>query len=79
MAIIGLSVSGYEADAITFCDAASTTDTFIDEVPISIPNNNILALGYKNQELRVKNQESRIKTKSANLTFKPPFTFYLDS
>src|ERR1700679_3703800 len=44
--MIGDSSSGYCAEAITFCDAASTTDTFIEDVPISIPNNNITALVY---------------------------------
>src|ERR1700754_4492406 len=41
-AIMGDSSSGYCADASAFCDAASTTETFIEDVPISIPSNNMI-------------------------------------
>ena len=36
--IISASISGYWAEAIHTVVAASTTDTFIDDVPISIPS-----------------------------------------
>jgi len=42
---MGDSVSGYCADATVFCVCASTTDTLIDDVPMSIPNNNMLFIG----------------------------------
>jgi hypothetical protein len=42
MEIISTSVSGYWADATQLPVDASTTETFIDDVPKSIPNNNIV-------------------------------------
>ena len=38
------SVSGYCAAAIHACVAASTTDTLIEDVPTSIPNNNMYTI-----------------------------------
>jgi hypothetical protein len=42
--MISISSSGYCADVISFRDWASTTETFIEEVPMSIPNNSIIAI-----------------------------------
>src|SRR6185503_9728350 len=59
-AMIGASSSGYCAEATTFCAAASTTETFTDEVPISIPNNNIY---YNWFTIEALNTGVEIKTK----------------
>jgi hypothetical protein len=40
--MISDSVSGYCAEQTICCDEASTTDTLIEDVPISIPSNNII-------------------------------------
>ena len=39
---IALSTPGYWAEAMLCCVDASTMDTLIEEVPTSIPNNNIV-------------------------------------
>jgi len=38
---MGVSVSGYCVERRQLCDCASTTDTLIEEVPRSMPSNNI--------------------------------------
>jgi hypothetical protein len=39
--MISDSVSGYCADATSFCVAASTTETLTEDVPRSMPKNNM--------------------------------------